>query len=152
MWRLIAVGQTGGHISAFQSIHHEPVSPNLTFKGGLLSQFEPHSSVWICDYPRIPLVSVFTCAIPFPSSPDCPPASARIFWRPVASTSYARYIMAGNESVRRDTNDNRVSLVLGVAIFLMATSTLMVVLRVMSRATVKQFRLDDMAAIASLVG
>lgn len=45
--------------------------------------------------------------------------------------------MAGNESVRRDTNDNKVSLVIGIATFLMITSTLMVVLRVMSRAMVK---------------
>jgi hypothetical protein len=60
--------------------------------------------------------------------------------------------MAGNESVLRDTNDSRVSTVIGIAAFLLATSTLMVVLRVVSRAMVKQFRLDDMAAIASLVG
>jgi hypothetical protein len=60
--------------------------------------------------------------------------------------------MDGHKSVPRDANDSKVSVVIGIATFLMATSTLMVVLRVMSRATVKQFRLDDMAAIASLVG
>uniref|UniRef100_A0A0D2YFG9 Rhodopsin domain-containing protein n=1 Tax=Fusarium oxysporum (strain Fo5176) TaxID=660025 RepID=A0A0D2YFG9_FUSOF len=59
--------------------------------------------------------------------------------------------MAGDESVLRDTNDSRVSIVIGIAVFLMATSMLMVVLRVVSRAMVKQFRLDDMAAIASLM-
>ncbi|ENH74934.1 hypothetical protein FOC1_g10002479 [Fusarium oxysporum f. sp. cubense race 1] len=58
--------------------------------------------------------------------------------------------MTGNESVLRDSDDSKVSMVIGVATFLLATSTLMVVLRVVSRAMVKQFRLDDMAAIASL--
>ncbi|KAK2923103.1 hypothetical protein FoTM2_016625 [Fusarium oxysporum f. sp. vasinfectum] len=42
-------------------------------------------------------------------------------------------------------------MVIGIATFLLATSTLMVVLRVVSGAMVKQFRLDDMAAIASLL-
>jgi hypothetical protein len=60
--------------------------------------------------------------------------------------------MAGDKTVLRDPNDSKVSIVIGSAAFLMATSTLMVVLRVVSRAMVKQFRLDDMAAIASLVG
>jgi hypothetical protein len=60
--------------------------------------------------------------------------------------------MTGNESVLRDSDDSKVSMVIGVATVLLATSTLMVVLRVVSRAMVKQFRLDDMAAIASLVG
>ncbi|KAJ4135373.1 hypothetical protein NW765_009344 [Fusarium oxysporum] len=59
--------------------------------------------------------------------------------------------MTGNESVLRDSDDSKVSMVIGVATFLLATSTLMVVLRVVSRAMVKQFRLDDMAAIASLL-
>jgi hypothetical protein len=60
--------------------------------------------------------------------------------------------MAGVELVLRDSDDSKVSMVIGIATFLLATSTLMVVLRVVSRAMVKQFRLDDMAAIASLVG
>uniref|UniRef100_A0A0D2Y9S3 Uncharacterized protein n=1 Tax=Fusarium oxysporum (strain Fo5176) TaxID=660025 RepID=A0A0D2Y9S3_FUSOF len=59
--------------------------------------------------------------------------------------------MTGNESVLRDSDDSKVSMVIGVATFLLVTSTLMVVLRVVSRAMVKQFRLDDMAAIASLL-
>ncbi|KAG7403041.1 Satratoxin biosynthesis SC1 cluster protein 4 [Fusarium oxysporum f. sp. rapae] len=59
--------------------------------------------------------------------------------------------MVGDESILRDSDDSKVSMVIGIATFLLATSTLMVVLRVVSRAMVKQFRLDDMAAIASLL-
>jgi hypothetical protein len=59
--------------------------------------------------------------------------------------------MAGDELVPRDPNDSKVSIVIGCAAFLMATSTLMVVLRIVSRSMVRQFRLDDIASIASLV-
>ena len=60
--------------------------------------------------------------------------------------------MAGDESVLRDSDDSKGSIIIGIATFLLATSTLMVMLRVVSGAMVKQFRLNDMAAIASLVG